>query len=263
MCKGELFSPGMIATLPMYDWPEVRAAVDAWWRCLSRHAGLDLPLIRGLEHGADWADPVLVFSQTCGYPFTHAFSGMLAFVATPHYAADGCEGPEYCSFIMAREKQPLSSFRGATAAINGPDSMSGMLALKLVAAPYAQNGQFFARTLVSGAHRESLKAVQQGRADICAIDSVCIGLARRYRPDLLEGLVEVGRSPRVPGLPFVTRKDDPVRWRKALAATLADEEAAEPAAALLLQGFSVLPLAAYDRILELERGLEASGGVQL
>jgi hypothetical protein len=36
----------MIATLPMYDWPEVREATDAWWAGLARHlrgAGFEAP----------------------------------------------------------------------------------------------------------------------------------------------------------------------------------------------------------------------------
>ena len=30
----------MIASLPMYDWPEVRDATDAWWHGLARHIGV-------------------------------------------------------------------------------------------------------------------------------------------------------------------------------------------------------------------------------
>jgi hypothetical protein len=36
----------MIASLPMYDWPEVREATDAWWAGLARHlrdAGFEAP----------------------------------------------------------------------------------------------------------------------------------------------------------------------------------------------------------------------------
>jgi hypothetical protein len=36
----------MIATLPMYDWPQLRSSTDAWWAGLARHlraAGIDAP----------------------------------------------------------------------------------------------------------------------------------------------------------------------------------------------------------------------------
>ena len=92
-----------------------------------------------------------------------------------------------------------------------------MLALKLVFAPHARDGRFFSRAIETGGHLNSLAAVRKGLADVCAIDSVCVALARRYRPEALEGLVEIARSPAVPGLPWITRAGDPVRcvrgWR--------------------------------------------------
>ena len=63
------------------------------------------------------------------------------------------------------------------------------------------DGRFFARAIETGGHLNSLAAVREGRADVCAIDCVCVALARRYRPEALEGLVEIARSPAVPGLP--------------------------------------------------------------
>ncbi len=87
---------------------------------------------------------ISLFSQACGYPFTHEFKDLLKYIATPHYAVPGCQGANYCSFIFARFDQPLDSFRGGIAAVNNPDSMSGMLALKLVFAPFATEGKFFA-----------------------------------------------------------------------------------------------------------------------
>ena len=87
----------MIASLPMYDLPEIRAATDAWWRGLSEHMGIKGELDRGPDHYQAWRDPDLVFSQTCGYPLTHEFRGRLRLLATPHYAADGCTGPFYRS----------------------------------------------------------------------------------------------------------------------------------------------------------------------
>jgi ABC-type phosphate/phosphonate transport system substrate-binding protein len=178
----------------MYDWPEVHDATEAWWHGLSRHFGVALELDRNPDHFAAWRRNDLIFSQTCGYPFTHEFKGLLKYIGTPHYAAPGCEGANYYSFIFARVDQSLDSFRGGIAAVNTPDSMSGMLALKLAFAPFARNGKFFASAIQSGSHVNSMIAVRDGLADVCAIDAVCVAMARRYRPDYLEGLIEIARS---------------------------------------------------------------------
>jgi hypothetical protein len=119
----------MIASLPMYDLPEIRWATDAWWRGLAKHIGIEGSLERGPDHFRPWRDHDLIFSQTCGYPLTHEFHGRLRLLATPHYAADGCAGPLYCSLILAREPIDPAALRGRVAAFNSPDSMSGMLAL--------------------------------------------------------------------------------------------------------------------------------------
>jgi len=253
----------MIASLPMYDFPEAREATDQWWAGIARHAGLSIGLTREGDYAAPWRDPALVFSQTCGYPFTHEFQGKLKLVATPHYACDGCEGPNYCSFIFAREKQPLAAFRGSRAALNGHDSMSGMLALKLIFAPLAEKGRFFASALVTGGHRKSLMAVRDGAADVCAIDAVCVAMVKRYEPGLLEGLWEIGRSPSVPGLPYVTIAGDVAALRRAISAALADPGLAEARQRLFISGASFLEPQAYDRILRLEQEMENRGGLVL
>ncbi len=255
----------MTVSLPMYDWPEVGKATDAWMQGILRHLGQAArALDRNPDYFAGWRRHDLLFSQTCGYPFTQEFRGRLGYVATPHYAVPGCEGPSYCSFLFAREGRPLPGFRGSRVAINNRDSMSGMLALKLVFAPRAEAGRFFARVIETGGHTGSMIAVRDGEADVCAIDSVCVALARRYRPDYLDGLVEIARSPMVPSLPFVTAPGrDPAALRLALAKAFADPVLAQARDALFLDGHSVLAESAYDLILRLERQMEAAGGLTL
>lgn len=247
----------------MYDWIELRDATDAFWQGLARHLKGLPPIDRRDDFASAWRNPDLLFSQTCGYPFTHAFRGKLNYVATPHYAADGCDGPNYCSIVFARQHRPLSEFRGTTAAVNNPDSMSGMLALKLVFAPLAREGKFFAAATETGSHVQSMIAVREGKAAVCANDSVCVAYARRYRPDLLEGLVEIARSPSVPGLPFVTRGGDTDVIRSALRGFFADPQTVAARDALLMSGMSVLDAKVYDRILDLETAMESQGGLAL
>lgn len=210
-----------------------------------------------------WQRPDLLFSQTCGYPFTHEFAGKLKLVATPHYAAPGCDGPFYCSILFAREHHPLPEFRGRIAAFNNRDSMSGMLALKLMFSPFAKDGHFFSRAVETGGHLASLAALQSNKADVAAIDCVTVAYARRYRPQVLEGLVEVGRSPQVPGLPFVTIAGNIAKLRQALADVFADESLAEIREAMLLEGFSLLTEADYAVIPRLEAEMESGGGLHL
>jgi len=232
------------ASLPMYDWPEIRAATDEFWREFSEHAGISGALLHGEQHDHLWRDPAMVFSQTCGYPFTHEFSGQLKYIATPHYDCEGCVGAEYSSFVFARN----GHFKISVPAINSMDSMSGMLALKLVL-------QNLGAPLITGSHVASLKAVQSGLADVCAVDAVVVELARLHRPYLLEGLVQIGQSPLVPGLPFVTRAGDVSILREALRKTFADPALAKARELMRLTGYSILSAEAYDVIPQLERAI--------
>jgi ABC-type phosphate/phosphonate transport system substrate-binding protein len=253
----------MLASLPMYDFPEIKAETDAFWAALADELSVSIPLTRGTDWTQPWKSQDLLFSQTCGYPFTHAFKGKLTYVATPHYAADGCVGPQYCSILFARERRPLEGFKGRVAAFNSRDSMSGMLALKSVFVDFAENGEFFAAAIETGSHLASLAAVQGGKADVCAIDCVTVDLCRRYRPEALSGLIEITRSALVPGLPFVTTSADVSKLKAALQQVMAQAALQKTRKALLLSGFSVLEPQAYSAIEQLELQIEDKGGLKL
>ena len=64
----------MIASLPMYDWDEVRAPTDRLWGLVRdnlRASGVAAPdaLQRGGDMWGDWLHPDLILSQTCGFPY--------------------------------------------------------------------------------------------------------------------------------------------------------------------------------------------------
>ena len=128
----------------MYDWPEVAGRhgplvggpCRAIWASTCRCRGRTISPRPG-------SATTCCSAQTCGYPFTHALKGQVKIVATPHYAADGCDGPTTAASSSRGRSAPLEDFRGSVAAVNTPDSMSGMLALKLVFAPFAEQGRFF------------------------------------------------------------------------------------------------------------------------
>ncbi len=253
----------MLATLPMYDLPEIKAATDNLWQALGKRLGSDIRLNREINLVDAWRQPDLLFSQTCGFPLTHEFRGVLKYVATPHYAADGCHGAYYSSLLFARESQPLEKFRNMRAAVNTADSMSGMLALKVMVAPFASNRRFFSKSILTGSHMNSLRWVREDKADICAIDAVTAAHIRQHRPDLLQDLAVVEQSPMVPALPFVSRCGDINLIQQVLQDVIADDTLRATREALLLTGMSVLPADAYAVIASHERRMQGSGGVDL
>lgn len=207
----------MIATLPMYDWPEARVATDGWYAALrARVPALPAALTRGPDLHALWRDPGLVFGQTCWGPLRLGLLDHLRVLAQPDYAdVPGGRGPFYRSALVARvgETAPPPAHPGAALpplrgrfAFNARDSLSGWIAL-------AQDGgdpAGWASALIeTGAHRASIRAVADGAADLAAIDARTWALALRHEP-CARALVVVGWTAERPGLPYVTaRNTDP------------------------------------------------------
>jgi ABC-type phosphate/phosphonate transport system substrate-binding protein len=255
-----------VASLPMYDLPEVRPALDALWAGLARHLARegvpDLPcaLTRGASLDALWSSPDLLFSQCCGYDLLNGYAGALRPLATPCYRAPGCAGPAYASVVLVAENSParaLEDLRGGVCAINGWSSHSGMSALRALIAPLGAGGRFFARIEVSGAHLASLARVARGEADVAAIDCVVHALLARHRPVALAGTRPLGRTPRAPAPPFVigaaVGEATAARLLTALLRAFDDPALEAARADLLLAGIEVLPLAAYARVKAFER----------
>jgi ABC-type phosphate/phosphonate transport system substrate-binding protein len=261
-----------IASLPMYDLPELRAATDSWWQGLTRafrREGIaELPdgLDRRDAHHEVWLARDLLFSQTCGYPLTHELAGRVELVATPCYRAEGCEGPSYCSFVVVAADSPardIEDLRGRRCAINGLDSQSGWNALRALVATAARDGRFFGSVAITGGHRASLARVSSAQADVAAIDCVTHALLARHRPQALAGTRVLCRTASAPGLPCVTRAGADAdllrRLRSGLERAFADPELAAARDALMLGGVAILPLSAYDRIRQMEDAAAAAG----
>ncbi|HUL05457.1 MAG TPA: PhnD/SsuA/transferrin family substrate-binding protein [Candidatus Acidoferrum sp.] len=265
-----------VASLPMYDLPELRAATDAWWQGLAhafRREGIaDVPdsLDGRTSYQEIWSRPDLLFSQTCGYPLMRALAGRVTLVATPCYRAEGCDGPNYCSVVVVATDstaRTIADLRDTRCAVNGLDSQSGYNALRALVAPHAERGRFFGSVAVTGGHRASIARVATGEADIAAVDCVSYALLARHRPQALTGVRVLCRTAPAPSLPYITRvgadADLLRRLRAGLERAFADPGLAEARAALLLDGAAVLPLAAYDRIDELEQAAIAAGYPQI
>ncbi|WP_118132819.1 phosphate/phosphite/phosphonate ABC transporter substrate-binding protein [Oceanicella sp. SM1341] len=229
----------MIAALPMYDWPEIRPATDAFWQRLRERLareGITGPqaLTRELTAAETWAHPELLLGQTCGWPLTHGLAGASVPVARPIHDVPGCGVGVYRSAVIVRtgEDRPLDTLR---VAVNGPDSLSGYHALRRW---LARRSVEMAPHLVTGGHRASVAAVRDGKADLAAIDAVSWELARRHEG--VRGLERLGWTEEAPALPFITAPGGPAA---ALARALA-RPGPEIAAAIGLVG--ILPAGMED-----------------
>ncbi|MEL6766509.1 MAG: PhnD/SsuA/transferrin family substrate-binding protein [Pseudomonadota bacterium] len=260
-----------LAALQMYDLPVLRPATDALWAGIAealRDLGVTAPdaLSRADNVHAPWRDPALLLGQTCGYPYWHGLRGHVRLVATPVYAAPGCEGPTYRSAIVVRENDPaacLAACRGYRPAVNGRDSQSGHNALRAAVAPLIAESPFLALGVETGAHLASARAVAAGEADIAAIDSVTWALAQRWAPETVASLRRIGWTLAAPSLPFITAggQEDAVveALREALQAALASPALAEARDALMLERVEVLREEAYAVIPAMEVAAEAAG----
>lgn len=263
----------MRAMISMYDMPERRPTIEAWWEGLARHwraAGLrDIP---ESAHMPDsdlyelWQAPDLFIAQTCGFPLTHRLRDCVTLVGTPVHTVDGCAGGNYHSVIVARrdsDVRSLDDVAGKVAAFNGYDSQSGWNALR-----HSLIGKGApARILESGGHRKSIAAVREGCADVAAIDCVTYAVLEQVAPQEMAALRIIARSASAPALPYVTRRDiapsDLAKLRAGLRAAITDPALAEPRAAMLLLGIEIVPLQAYDRLLEMEQEADRAGSLMI
>lgn|SRR6185436_17773355 len=265
-CETRMSANGsLIAGLPMYDPPELRAIVDAWWEALALAfraegiAGVPDRLDRSLPLDALWGSPDLLLTQTCGYPLFGSHADRLAYVATPRYAADGCAGADYCSWIVVNAgstARSVDDLRGTRCSISARISHSGYNALRGLIAPLATDGRFFGSISLSGGHAESLAQLACGEVDVAAIDCITYALLGRCRPEVVAATRVIGRTMSAPGLPYATRIDaapDLVRRLRAGLARAFNDPALRPLReALLIDGLDVLNPAAYGCMAELE-----------
>lgn len=266
----------MLASLPMYDFPELASANAEWWAGLRRHfeaegiQGLPDKLTAGVDPIGQWNGAAPIFSQTCGYPMTHALAGKVRLLATPRYAAPGCAGPTYASWVVIRRDDPAEGFadlRDRRPAFNGRDSQSGYNVLRSLAAPLAADGHFFAAGVESGAHRKSIAMVAAGKADVATIDCVSFALIARVAPEEVASLRVLCASAAAPALPYVTAAstDEATveRLRAGIQAACADPALADVRRMLMIEGCEILPVSCYDVILEMERAALARGYPEL
>lgn len=262
----------MQISLPMYDLPCVRAVTDEWGkglaRALAREGFPDAPLqlTRGKTVEELWRSPGLLVSQTCGYPLLTEFTGDLSLLMTPVYAAPGCEGSGYRSFIIVHEDnqaRSLEDMRSARCAINNWHSQSGMNVLRREVAPSAREGKFFSEIIVAGKHPDSVALIASGEADVAAIDCVTFGLMARHDPTSVSAVRVLAETQVAPSLPYVTQFDAPAEARRRIVAALhtamEDSDLRAVREDLMLGGFAALSLTDYAVMIDMESEAAALG----
>jgi len=245
----------------MYDLPVVRPDIDAWWGGVRRHfqdTGMhDIPghLSRPGEGFDFWLAPDLLFSQSCGYPLVTRLAGHVTLLGTPCYDVDGCEGSDYCSFIIVRAECPAKTvmdLRGRRCAVNLAESWSGHHALRLYLAPLVENNRPLFEVAQSGSHAASIEAVRSGMAEFAAVDCVVFGLLSRDEPQKTEALRILARTPAMPGLPLIAgtaASIDEVRcMKRALRRAFDDPALADARTSLRLRDFRFTTLTDYWRL---------------
>jgi len=207
--KEDSAAPLALAQLPMYDWPEIAKATDTLWGAIrdafnQRDIRVPTTLDRSLPREQAWLSKRLLLSQTCGLPLVQTLGKRVKVLGSFAYEGIAPAG-EYHSVIIARADngKDLASLQGKRAAINGADSYSGCLALKCVVAPFTPGDGFFSEILVTGSHRESIRAVANGSADTAAIDCINWQLAKHHDA-AAKALDIIAHTPSRPGLPLIT-----------------------------------------------------------
>ena len=170
-----------------------------------------------------WLQPALLFAQTCWGPMELGLSDHVQVVGQPKYDGfEGGQGELYSSAIIMRAGEapsvkspldgsaivPLDLLRGRRFTFNDPQSMSGLLGLTRDLNVMNQTLDVFAGRSQSGGHRDSIKAVAAGTADVAAIDCKSFALAQRFEP-AAQKVTVVGWTRRRKGLPFITSRHTP------------------------------------------------------
>ncbi|MXS19237.1 phosphate/phosphite/phosphonate ABC transporter substrate-binding protein [Pseudomonas oryzihabitans] len=247
-----------VAALTMYVEPaEVRDAYRQLAEAVALRLGATLESAPE-ELPALWSHPELLLAQTCGYPWATRLRGQVRLVAAPRYRFEGCNEAEHCAFILvpdALDVASLADLRGKRVALNGLDSNSGMNLLRLAVAPLAERGRFFGEVIVSESHANSLALLQQGHADVAAVDAVTYGYLQRAQPERVAGLRLLQRTRPSPALPFITAASRSDAEVEALRRALSDSLAADPTLAecLAIEGFTAVDEVTYLPLLDWRR----------
>jgi ABC-type phosphate/phosphonate transport system substrate-binding protein len=254
------------ASLPMYNFPEMRAVNARFWealRGLLLEAGLrDVPEDLSFERRPvpERLEPHMLFSQTCGYPLETVFKGQAIRLGAPVYDAPGCDGPTHRAFFVvpaASPAQSLADLKGGVFLLNSAVSNSGMNLPRRALAEIAGGRPFFREVIETGGHPASLDRLLRGKGDVASIDCVTYAFWRHYRPDAGARVRIIGETPPSPAIPFVTSVATPQATVDILCAALrrigSEPRYAAVREGLMIAGIEDVPDTAYRGLLDYER----------
>jgi ABC-type phosphate/phosphonate transport system substrate-binding protein len=200
----------MLASLSMYDRPELKAHNQVYWSEIRRalySRGIESPKLL-TEEGTDlafWGSPKLFLSQTCGLPYRKYLHNKVNLVGTPDCGVKGCPPGYYCSYFIVRKndkRNSLPQFNNSVFAYNEKNSQSGFASawnhLKSL-------GFWFQNIKITGSHLRSAHSLVNGEADIAAIDAVTWRFIKKYEAIATELRILEATEP-TPGLPYITSK---------------------------------------------------------
>jgi ABC-type phosphate/phosphonate transport system substrate-binding protein len=218
-----------VASLPMYNLPEMRPVNARFWEALRRllvEAGLDeVPETLHFDRlpVPERIGPEVLFSQVCGYPLETIFSGQAVRLGTACYDAAGCDGALHCGLFIVpagSKAGELRDLRGSTFLLNHRHSNSGMNLPRRAPADIADGHPFFARVIETGSHPGNLDRIARAEADATVVDCVTFAFWSHYRPDAARQVRVLARTPPSPAIPFVTSTATPAATVDVLQAAL-------------------------------------------
>jgi ABC-type phosphate/phosphonate transport system substrate-binding protein len=198
----------MIASLQMYDWPQLHDAYDTYWALIRDGLKDQLPdvpeeLTRFSEESEAWLMPDLLLSQTCSMPYRQELHDKVTLVGTPDYGLTDCPPGFFRSAIVVRADDPrthIDEFRNAMFAFNGKCSQSGYVAAYF----HLRDFDFwFKNTTKSYGHRRSAQMLVSEKADIASLDAVSWHYLQTYDAFASELRVLDWTEP-TPALPYIT-----------------------------------------------------------
>lgn len=198
----------MIASLQMYDWPEMHDAYGEYWALIRenlRLCGIRAPdqMTRFTDESDPWLKRDLVLGQTCGMPYRLRLHDKVTLVGTPDYAVADCPKGYYRSAFVVRADDPrteMHDYERSVFAFNNRNSQSGYAAAWFHVSDF---GFWFSNEQESGGHRNSAQMVVLKQADIAAIDAVSWRHMQDYEEFVADLRVIAWTDP-TPGLPYIT-----------------------------------------------------------
>ncbi len=215
------------ASLPMYNFPEMRAENAAFWDALRAEwegpgelpeaLSFDRPPVPGAIEAEN------IFTQVCGYPLQTIFRGQARILGVPTYTAPHCAPGMHAAVFIVHAEAPfrtLADLRGADFVFNSRHSNSGMNLPRLALARLGARAPFFGRIAETHSHPANLERVARGEAEATCVDNVTYAFFLRHRPEIGAQTRILAATPSTPAIPFVTAVTTPEPLALALQAAL-------------------------------------------